>query len=455
MSSLYAETALLPDGWADRVRFEIDARGDLAAVTVGAESDGAERLDGPVLAGMPNLHSHAFQRAMAGLAEQAGLGADSFWGWREVMYRFVAALGPDEVQAIATWLYVEMLKAGYTAVGEFHYLHHAPDGKPYADRAELSERIVAAAGEAGIGLTHLPVLYETGGFGRTPAGPAQRRFVDRPDHLLDLVETLTRRHGADPQLRFGVAPHSLRAVPPASLAVLVQGVRVQDPHAPIHIHIAEQQREVDDCIAWSRARPVQWLLDHAPVDRHWCLVHATHVDPAEITGMAARGAIVGLCPTTEANLGDGLFPLDEYRHARGVWGIGSDSHVSVDPIEELRWLDYGQRLTHRRRWSSEAGAGSIGRALWQAALDGGAAALGRPIGRLAAGSRADLLVLDARHPLLAGRRGDAVLDTLVFAGTGNPIRHVMVGGRWVVRDGHHPGETVLAARFRAALERLG
>ncbi|HWK45741.1 MAG TPA: formimidoylglutamate deiminase [Stellaceae bacterium] len=455
MTSHFAETALLPDGWADRVRFEIDARGDLLSVTADADPAGAERLDGPVVPGMPNLHSHAFQRAMAGLAERVGAGEDSFWGWREVMYRFLGALTPEDVQAIAAWLYVEMLKVGYTAVGEFHYLHHAADGTPYADRAELSERIIAAATETGIGLTHLPVLYQTGGFGGVPPGAGQRRFLNGVDDILGLVEDLARRHGADPQFRLGVAPHSLRAVPPASLDALVAGLRDRDPTAPIHIHVAEQIREVDDCVAWSGARPVEWLLDHAPVDRHWCLVHATHVEATEIAGMAAAQAVVGLCPTTEANLGDGLFPVDAYQAASGRWGIGSDSHISVSPIEELRWLDYGQRLIRRRRWSAGQGEGSIGTALYGAALSGGAAALGRLIGRLAPGYRADLLVLDADHPTLLGRRRDTLLDALVFAGNGNPVRHVMVGGRWRVRDGRHPAEREMAERFRLALARIG
>ena len=454
MTSFFAETALLPDGWADNVRFEIDARGDLISVTPDAEPGNAERLDGPVMPGMPNLHSHAFQRAMAGLAERVGPGEDSFWGWREVMYRFLGALGPDDIQAIAAWLYIEMLKAGYTAVGEFHYLHHAADGTPYADRAELSERVIAAAAEAGIGLTHLPVLYQTGGFGGQPAGAGQRRFLNSVDEMLGLLETLDRRHGTDPQFRLGVAPHSLRAVPPAALQAVVAGLRARDAAAPIHIHIAEQTREVDDCLAWSGARPIDWLLAHAPVDRHWCLIHATHAEPTEIAGMAASGAVVGLCPTTEANLGDGLFPFGAYQTLGGAWGIGSDSHISVSPIEELRWLDYGQRLIRRRRWPEGQGEGSIGAALYNAALSGGEAALGRRIGRLAPGYRADLLVLDAGHPTLLGRRRDTLLDALIFAGNGNPVRHVMTGGIWRVRDGRHAAEQGALERFRGALIRI-
>ncbi len=455
MTAYFAENALLPSGWARNVRFDISADGSLAAVTADAEAGDAERLSGPVIPGMPNLHSHAFQRAMAGLAERAGPSDDSFWTWRKVMYGFVGRLSPDDVEAIAAQLYVEMLKAGYTAVGEFHYLHHGPDGSPYDDPGEMSHRVIAAAKAAGIGITHLPVLYAHGGFGGAEAGPGQRRFLHDADDFMALVDSLMACYRHDPEVRTGIAQHSLRAVTPALLAETVAALDARDGAAPIHIHIAEQQLEVDDCIAWSGARPIEWLLDHAAVSRRWCLVHATHLTGEETLALARTGAVAGLCPTTEANLGDGLFPLFAYLAAGGALGIGSDSHISISPVEELRWLEYGQRLAGERRNITPVGdGGSIGAGLWRTALAGGAAALGRPIGALEAGARADLLVLDGEHPLLAAREADVLLDSLVFSGNDNPLRDVMVGGRWAVREGRHVDQDAIAARYRACVAAL-
>ncbi|WP_026873866.1 formimidoylglutamate deiminase [Inquilinus limosus] len=451
----FAETALLADGWADDVLIEIDAKGDISSVAAGAGRGDAEAVAGVVLPGMANLHSHAFQRAMAGLAETAAGPGDDFWSWREQMYRFVRVLDPDQVEAIAAQLYVEMLKAGYTCVAEFHYLHHQPDGAPYADRAELSRRVIAAAKATGIGITHLPVLYATGGFGGQPAGEGQRRFLNDVDGILDIAARLRADHAGDLDVRIGIAPHSLRAVTPEMLAAVVDGTRAADPAAPIHIHIAEQVKEVEQCLAWSGTRPVEWLLGHAAVDGRWCLVHATHLTGAETAALAASGAVAGLCPTTEANLGDGLFPLAPYLAAGGRLGIGSDSHISVGVIEELRWLEYGQRLAHRKRGiGAGPGRPSVGATLFQAAIDGGARAVGRASGRIEAGARADLVVLDPDHPALVGRRGDALLDSFVFAGNESPIRHVMAGGRWRVRDGHHADEAAVAARYRKVMAAL-
>ena len=456
MSTRYfAETALLSDGWADDVVIEVDARGNIARVAAGVERGDAEPAGGIVIPGMANLHSHAFQRAMAGLAETVSGPGDDFWSWREQMYRFVRVLDPDQVQAIAAQLYVEMLKGGYTAVAEFHYLHHQPDGRPYADRAELSRRVIAAAKATGIGITHLPVLYNTGGFGGQPAGDGQRRFLNDADGILSIAAALYADHAGDPDVHIGIAPHSLRAVPPEMLAAAVAGTHAADPLAPIHIHIAEQVKEVEQCLAWSGARPVEWLLAHAPVDSRWCLVHATHLTEVETGALAASDAIAGLCPTTEANLGDGLFPLAPYLAAGGRLGIGSDSHISVGVVEELRWLEYGQRLAQRRRGvGALPGRAAVGAGLFQAAVDGGAQALGRRTGRIEAGARADLVVLDPDHPTLVGRTGDALLDSFVFAGNDAPIRHVMAGGRWRVRDGHHPDEAAIAARYRDTLTTL-
>ena len=453
----HAESALLPDGWARNVTIEVDSAGTISSVKPDTAQGDAEWLSGPIIPGMPNLHSHAFQRAMAGLTERVGQGTeagaeDSFWTWRTVMYGFVGRLNPDEVEAIATQLYVEMVKAGYTAVGEFHYLHHDPDGKPYDDPAEMSLRIVNAARVAGIGLTHLPVLYRHGGFGGKEPSPGQRRFLHDIDAYARLLESLQSRFGSDPQFQLGIAPHSLRAVTPELLRNGIAALDALDATAPIHIHIAEQVREVEECQAWSQRRPVEFLYDEFAVGPRWCLVHATHLTEDERKRLATSGAVAGLCPTTEANLGDGIFPAIEYLDEDGVFGIGSDSHISVSPVEDLRWLEYGQRLIRQRR-NRLAGkdGGSVGAALWKRALAGGARALGRPIGAIAPGHRADLLVLDGDHPLLVGKKGDLMLDALVFAGNENPIRDVMIGGRWRVRNGQHEIEPGVRARFQQVL----
>jgi formimidoylglutamate deiminase len=455
MTVLWAETALLPDGFAAGVRLEIDPGGDLASVQAGADPAGAERLGGIVLPGMPNVHSHAFQRALAGLAERQEAGEASFWTWRAVMYRFLERIGPDELAAIAAQLYVEMLEAGYTAVGEFHYLHHRPDGGAYDDPAELSRAIVSAQRQAGIGLTHLPALYMAGGFGGAPPDAGQRRFLHDLDAFGALLEQVAGALEGDPDLRLGIAPHSLRAVPDQALLEAIAVLERIDRNAPIHIHVAEQVREVRDCLAWCGRRPVAHLLELAPVGPRWCLIHATHMDDDETADLARSGAVAGLCPTTEANLGDGLFKLAAFLDAGGRFGIGSDSHVSVSPIEELRWLEYGQRLdTLRRLVASSIEEPHCGARLWQAALAGGAQALGRKIGRLAPGHRADLIRLDADHPVLTGRRGPTLLDSLVFAGNASPVRDVMVGGRWRVKDGRHVARDEVGRRYRAALRRL-
>src|SRR5262249_6928174 len=349
VNTLFAESALLPDGWAADVLLEIGADGSLTGVVPNAArrpaAAKAPRAAGPVLPGMPNLHSHAFQRAMAGLTEQAGQGGsggdDSFWTWRQVMYGFVGRLAPDQVQAIAAQLYVEMLKAGYTAVCEFHYLHHDPEGRPYADVTEMSERIVGAAQATGIGLTHLPVLYGYGGFGGQPAGSGQRRFLNDVGGFLRLINRLLQRHRNDPQVRIGMAPHSLRAVTAESLKEAVVGLSEFDDQAPIHIHVAEQMKEVEDCRAWSNQRPVEWLLHHQPVGPRWCFVHATHMTEGETARLAHTRAVAGLCPTTEGNLGDGLFQGPEYLRNGGVFGIGSAHPTPPTPLPELRWLEYG------------------------------------------------------------------------------------------------------------------
>jgi formimidoylglutamate deiminase len=449
-----ARCALLPQGFTDDVVIEVDSHGWITSVDTGLAGDAAP-LRGIAVPGMPNLHCHAFQRAMAGLTERAGPVGDDFWSWRETMYRFLARLGPDDVEVIAAQLYVELLKQGYTAVSEFHYLHRDPQGRAYADRAELAHRIIAAARTSGIGLTLLPVLYQASGFGGAPPTEGQRRFVLGTEAFLDLVGGLFVGYGRDPQIRIGIAPHSLRAVSLEALRQVVAAISSLDPTVPIHVHVAEQAKEVDDCLAWSGRRPVEMLLERAPVDARWCLVHCTQSTPAELRGLAESGAVVGLCPTTEANLGDGIFPLLAYVAAGGHFGIGTDSNVSTSPVEELRWLEYAQRLTTRRRHVSEPRPGAAtGASLYRRALGGGAQAAGRPIGVIAPGRRADIVVLDPEHPVLCGRSEDELLDSWVFAAGGNPVRHVMVGGHWLVRDGRHHRENDIADAYRGAIARL-
>lgn len=449
---LHAPSAMLIDGWADEVLITIDADGMIETVATGAPAPpGSVRLAGPALPGMANLHSHAFQRAMAGLGERAGPGTkDSFWSWREAMYLFLARLGPDDVGAIAALLYLEMLKAGYTAVGEFHYLHHQQDGTPYDDPAEIAWRLVDAAQRTGIALTLLPVLYTFGGFGEAPAEPGQRRFVNDSDGYLRLMQALRRTRGSG--VRLGIAPHSLRAVGMTGLTEVLASV---DDRTPVHIHIAEQRREVAECLAWSGRRPVDWLLEHVPVDRRWCLVHATHVTAGEVARTAASGAVVGLCPTTEANLGDGMFPLASFLKRRGAFGIGSDSHVSTSPVEELRWLEYVQRLRRRRRCMvATRDVPHTGEALWRSGLAGGTRALGQTAAGLQPGAPADVIVLDADHPSLVARRHGQLLDSFILSGNGNPVRDVFVRGRHVINGGRHAMEDRIARDYAAVMRSM-
>jgi formimidoylglutamate deiminase len=434
----FARDALLPDGWAKDVLVSVDG-GEIVAVEAGVT--GPQPLAGPVLPGMANLHSHAFQRAMTGLTELRGPAEDDFWTWRELMYRFVGRLTPDQAQVIAHFLYIEMLRHGYTAVAEFHYVHQ-PDGMLLAH--------LDAAREAGIAITLMPSVYRWSGFGERPLQERQRRFERDTAAVLEAFTGLAAR--VTPEVRIGVAPHSLRAVDPAALAALIKGI---PRDAPIHIHAAEQTREVEECVAALGARPVQWLLANMPVDRRWCIVHATHLVQQEIEGLAKSGAVAGLCPSTEGNLGDGIFPLLAYRAAGGRYGIGGDSHVSRNPAEELRLLEYLQRVSVRKRnlvTTDELPA--VGTTLWLEAAAGGAQALGRRMGALAPGMRADLVVLDGEHPDLAGRSGDAAANALVFSGSDDLVRDVMVGGRWLVQQKRHAAEEAAAARYRDALRLL-
>ena len=452
MPVYFAERALLTDGWANNVRLQVHADGRLGTIEVDASAEGAERLRGPVLPGMPNLHSHAFQRAMAGLAEVAGNPNDSFWTWRELMYRLVGQISPEQLEVIARQLYIEMLKAGYTSVAEFHYVHHDPAGQPYADPTELAGRISQAASAAGIGLTLLPVLYSHSGFGGQQPNEGQRRFINSTEQYLALQQRLAPMLAQQPAQHLGLCFHSLRAVTPQQIA---QVLASSNKECPVHIHIAEQQKEVTDCLAWSGQRPLQWLYEHVDVDSRWCLVHATHAEPDEVNLMARSGAVAGLCLTTEANLGDGIFPAVDYLAQGGRMGIGSDSHVSLSVVEELRWLEYGQRLRDQRRNRLHgAEQPMVGRTLYDAALRGGAQAMGQAVGSLAPGLRADWLVLDGDDPYLATATGDGVLNRWLFAGSDRQVRDVMVNGCWVVRDGRHANEAQSSRAFAGVLRQL-
>lgn len=456
MSSLFADDALLPTGWARHVLLRWDELGTLAEVQPDTtRPDGTAHAAGPVLPGLPNLHSHAFQRGMAGLTEYRGAAQDSFWSWRTLMYRFASRLDPALLEDIAFGLYVEMLEAGYTSVCEFHYLHHDRDGTPYADDAELAWALMRAAQRAGIGMTLLPVLYQASGFGGKPPNEGQRRFIRSTDNMLRLLERL-RPGSAAQGVRVGLAPHSLRAVPAEALREAVSGLHALDATAPVHIHIAEQTQEVEDCLAWSGQRPVAWLLDHAPVDARWCLVHATHMDAGEYRRAAASGAVAGLCPSTEANLGDGLFDWPAWQAAGGAWGIGSDSHACVNAAEELMLLEYGQRLaTRRRNVMATAEQPHVASAMLLAAVSGGAQAAGRPVAGIATGQQADLVILDAQHPAMAGLQATEMLSAHVFAShRTSAIASVYVAGRARVRGTRHEAHAAAARGLVAARSEL-
>jgi formimidoylglutamate deiminase len=403
-----------------------------------------------IVPGIANLHSHAFQRAMAGMAERQTDPADSFWTWRETMYRFAARFTPEALHAVAAQLYAEMLEAGYTSVCEFHYLHHAPDGRPYADPAAMSRALIAAARETGIRLTLLPVLYMTGGFDGRALGERQRRFGHDVDAYLRLLDTLRAGEGDD--LRVGCALHSLRAVPADAMREVLAALPTD---SRIHIHIAEQTAEVEECVAVRGARPVRWLLDNAAVDTRWTLVHATHLDAGEVQGVARSGATAAICTTTEGNLGDGLFPLRDYLDAGGRWGVGSDSHISVSPVEELRWLEYGQRLVTRRRNIAVGSAStSVGETLLHGVMASAADSTGHAVGLLDEKRHADLLVLDTEAPAFAGARDEDAVDRWLFSGNRNLVRETWVGGRQVVASGRHVQGDAIEARYRATMAEL-
>ena len=425
-------------------------RGRLIGIEAGVSARPGDERHRIGLPGMPDLHSHAFQRGMAGLTEITGATADTFWTWRDLMYRFVGRMSADDIEAVAAQAYVEMLEAGFTRVGEFHYIHHDVSGAPYSNIGELAERIAASAQASGIGLTLLPVFYAHAGFGGRAPDRGQQRFISGVDSFSRLLEASRRAVAGQQGAVVGLAPHSLRAVKPDQLTAILQ----LDRDGPVHIHLAEQIREVDECLAWSGQRPLQWLFDHVAVDRRWCLIHATHATADELGQLAESGAVAGLCPVTEANLGDGTFNALEFRDHGGVFGIGSDSNVLIGVTDELRQLEYSQRLAHRARNIVAGTSASTGRVLFETALKGGSQALGVATPGLAEGGFADIVSLDAGNVALAGRSGDAILDSWIFGAGRSLVDCVWARGRKVVRNGRHHARETIALRFRQKLEGL-
>lgn len=449
-NTMFAHHALLPNGWASNVRLHWDEAGALTQIETGTQLQMGERVESYVLPGMTNLHSHAFQRAMAGMTEIAGEGPDSFWTWRDLMYRFALAITPEQIQTIAAQLYSECLRYGYTSVCEFHYLHRAPDGSFYANRAEMAERVIAAAQDVGMGISMLPVLYSFADFNDQPLRHDQRRFSTNLDEILGLISDLEKHRSA--KVEVGVAPHSLRAANVKQIQELVKALPKQ---RPIHIHIAEQMREVEASLAATGQRPVELLLNTQEVDQRWCLVHATHLTLQEVQGIAKRGAVAGICTTTEGNLGDGFFELPEFIEAGGVFGIGSDSHVSQSAVEEVRWLEYGQRLrSQKRNVASVQGQRHVADFLWNACLHGGAQATARAVGRLQTGYRADFLVLDDAHPNLQDLPTELLLSSFIFSGNDNLIRDVYVSGQAVVQHGRHVQQERITNNFKQCMREL-
>ena len=452
VQSIWAEQALLAEGWADNVLVQVDDEGRISAVEIDALPEGEFQHVGVLLPAPVNLHSHAFQRAMAGMTERRGPdGRDTFWTWRQLMFRFLEALTPDDIEAIAGFVQMEMLEAGYAAVAEFHYVHHQADGTPYTDIAELSARIAAAAEATGIGLTLLPVLYQYAGCDGAPLAPGQVRFGNSVDHYADLygrAETVV----ADlrPDCNIGVSPHSLRAVSRDGLAATVALARGK----PFHMHLAEQAGEVDEILAAYGQRPVEWLLDHHAVDENWCLIHCTQMTDDETARLAQTGAVAGLCPITESSLGDGIFNGVVYLDAGGRFGIGSDSNIRISLSEELRTLEYSQRLRHRQRAILATETCSTGRVLFNGAIKGGAQAAQRQSDAISEGNWADLMALDSSAIDLEGRKGDAVLDSFIFAGDDRMIRDVWSAGRHVVKEGRHLHRDAIAARYRQTMASL-
>lgn len=450
---LFAEKILLSTGWATNQTLTIK-NGIITDIYNGKLAE-IEMTKGVVIPGMINCHSHAFQRAFAGFSEQGSEGQDSFWTWRAVMYKFLDQLTVEDAGVIATQLYIEMLKMGYTRVAEFHYLHHKINGENYTPLASMAEVIFKAATTSGIGLTLLPVLYRFSGFGELDPNDGQKRFINSTEQFNQLVSDCFSLSENYVNTNVGIAPHSLRAVDKISLLSAVRHVKNLNAKAPVHVHISEQQKEVDDCIAYHGKRPIEWLLENVELDQHWCLIHATHISEKERKGIIESGAIAGICPTTEANLGDGVFPTTEFLQDQGTFAIGSDSHISVNPIEELRWLEYAQRLIKQQRAIlANKKQPSVGQNLWQRAAKGGAQSTDSNSGELAIGKQADLLVLAEDKARLFAYSDQHFLDSLIFASQQNPVQDVMVNGVWVIKNGQHERQENSEEQFKELLTKL-
>jgi formimidoylglutamate deiminase len=447
MQTLHAQSVLLDQAWCSNVRIGIDA-GVIRSIEANVERDSTDQQLGVVLPGIPNAHSHAFQRAIAGRTEYTDGAGDDFWTWRKAMYAVSAKLDPEKIRVIAELVYMEMLEAGYTSVAEFHYLHHQPGGDAYVPASRLTDVLIEAAANTGIRLTIIPTLYLSRTFGDLNLTPQQRRFSNSAEAFLKLLDEIRKNVGG---YELGIGLHSLRAVPQAAIETVIEYARTELPAAPLHIHIAEQQREVNECITFTGQSPVEWLFNHCEVDERWCLVHATHATPEQLEVIARSGATVVLCPTTEANLGDGVFRFAEFAARGGQFAIGSDSQVTVDPFQELQLLEYGQRLTQRRRnIAANDQQAHTGAALFQASLAGGRAAVGQDCGRIAAGCGADLIVVNTDDSRLLDLTEDELLDAIIFAGPRSPIQDVMVAGEWRVTAGRHASRTEILAAFREA-----
>lgn len=451
---LYAESVLIGNQWQKNITLSINQNGLIESIEAGQAAD-SEVVKGTIIPGMVNCHSHAFQRAFAGFSEYKANKADSFWSWRDIMYRFVAKMSPEDAHSVAQFLYLEMLKAGYTCVAEFHYLHHQSDGKSYANPAEMSLQVIDAAKQTGLSMTLLPVLYSYAGFGELSPSTAQARFIHSTDNYCKLIESLFQATQQEQTISLGIAPHSLRAVSHSQLDQIVPLMRSLDPSAPIHIHIAEQLQEVEDCIDFYGQRPVEWLLANQSLDKHWCLIHATHLTSQEVKGLAVSGAVVGICPTTESNLGDGIFPTEDYLSLNGRLAIGSDSHIAVNVADELRSLEYAQRLTaHRRAVLTSADCSSVGQYLYQKASLDGALTVNQNVGELAVGKRADLIVLDDQHPSLYAKQESTLLDSAIFATEKLPVKDVMVAGEWQIKNGFHPQQDLIKESYFKVMDKL-
>jgi formimidoylglutamate deiminase len=445
MMAIFADEVLTLDGWIKDARIVIEA-GQVASVTAGVEAEAGDERHAVLVPGMSNVHSHAFQRAIAGLTEMPGPGNDNFWSWRDLMYRFALSFDPDQIEAVAAQLYVEMLEAGFTRVGEFHYLHHDKDGRQYADIAEHSVRIAQAAGITGIGLTLLPVFYAHSQFGGQAPGHGQRRFVNDVSSFARLLEGAQKAVQILNHSKVGIAPHSLRAATIEEIRELQQ----LEFGGPVHIHIAEQVKEVEDSIAFSGKRPVEYLLENSNADGRWCFVHATHMTDAETIAMADRGVVAGLCPITEANLGDGFFQAPLFLDHGGAISVGSDSNVQIGVGAELRQLEYSQRLLHRARNVIATKGRSTGRTLFDEAVAGGGRALMHETG-IAEGRPADFISLEQVFDV--GHRGDQILDNWVF-GDGMRVDSVWVHGDKVVSGGRHRDRERIGQRFAGVMRAL-